>query len=570
MRANVSAARTLGTMGALALMAVTASGAPAQVVRGSVVDAEHSAPIAGAIVSLLSADGRTLRSVLSGDGGRFALRAPDTGSYHAEAKRIGFEPVVSPRFTLAAGEMRELRLRVSAVRTLPPVHVSALTKCRSDQSDGAATAALWEDVRAALTATRLTQEDGSAQATIVRYTRTLDPRSLRVRAEQRHERKIVTGMPFSSVPAAQLSREGYVHRDATGATWYRAPDAEVLLSARFLSEHCFRMVSGTRENLRRRGLAFEPVPTRKLPDVAGVLWVDDTTTQLRALEFRYVGVEDALRSDHIGGRVEFWRLPSGAWIVNRWYIRMPVMQTLVGVDRTGVARAGDGEHRTRLIAIAEDGGEVVSADQESANPPSARATVDGVVSDSTTGAPLAGARVFLSGTSISASTDASGRFRLESPMQGDFDIVFSHPRLDSLGLTPPPRRLALVVGKELNVMLAIPSWPAVMAAICPPLPEERDAGIVRGRIRSSMGAPVGGARVRLTWPIASRKIDDAEIAARSAYIEEATDADGDYTLCGVPAEQPLELSVTTNGRVEHRRVQAIAQRVTTVELTITP
>ena len=71
------------------------------------------------------------------------------------------------------------------------------------------------------------------------------------------------------------------------------------------------------------GLSFEPEPRRRLPDVQGVLWLDEGTAELRALEFSYTRVPEGVNDKRIGGTVEFLRLPSGAWIIRRWELRMP-------------------------------------------------------------------------------------------------------------------------------------------------------------------------------------------------------------------------------------------------------
>ena len=79
------------------------------------------------------------------------------------------------------------------------------------------------------------------------------------------------------------------------------------------------------------GVAFEPVKQRRDTDIEGVLWVDRESAQLRYLEFRYTPISWRGR-ELSGGKVEFHQLPSGAWIVRRWSIRMP---TRVGYKEYG-------------------------------------------------------------------------------------------------------------------------------------------------------------------------------------------------------------------------------------------
>ena len=55
----------------------------------------------------------------------------------------------------------------------------------------------------------------------------------------------------------------------------------------------------------------------------GVLWLDERTSELRAVEYGYTRIPDGVDNERIGGTVEFLKLPSGAWIVHQWQIRMP-------------------------------------------------------------------------------------------------------------------------------------------------------------------------------------------------------------------------------------------------------
>src|SRR6185436_1397835 len=91
----------------------------------------------------------------------------------------------------------------------------------------------------------------------------------------------------------------------------------------FATTHCFRAVAGATDSIV--GLAFEPAPRRRQSDVTGTLWINRVTSELRFIEFTYVNIPVQLRNLGLGGRVDFKRLPSGAWIVSYWRIRMPQM-----------------------------------------------------------------------------------------------------------------------------------------------------------------------------------------------------------------------------------------------------
>src|SRR5205814_4541647 len=59
----------------------------------------------------------------------------------------------------------------------------------------------------------------------------------------------------------------------------------------------------------------------------------------------------------------------------------------------------------------------------------------GIVYDSLLHGTLEGAHVWIEGTPISATTDAGGRFRMDSVPSGSHIIGFEHPDLDSAGLS---------------------------------------------------------------------------------------------------------------------------------------
>ena len=61
------------------------------------------------------------------------------------------------------------------------------------------------------------------------------------------------------------------------------------------------------------GLAFEPVRDRRIPDIRGVLWLSARSAELRFVEFDYTGMSLPEPAAN-GGRVEYERLPGGAWI----------------------------------------------------------------------------------------------------------------------------------------------------------------------------------------------------------------------------------------------------------------
>lgn len=340
----------------LAIVATSVGGA--QIVRGRVVESLTGNPMSGVVVTLITVDGRFAAEGLTTESGNFALRAPAPGTYSVDAKRIGARRTSSPAVSLKQGETTDLRLTISAVGvSLPDVRVTSPNTCGVPDSQEHSLADLWEDTRAALTATRLTLEQHHFTGTIMRYTRKLDPNSLRVRSEERSEQSGVFTSLFSSASADELDRLGYVIGEADGSTLYRAPDANVLLSDNFLAGHCFRVEKGKGINSKRVGITFQPVQGRDMPDVAGTLWLDSATHHLHSLDFRYTLLPPEKQHDKVGGRLEFSSLSTGAWVIRRWWLRMPLLVANVRPDIGGLPRVTT----LRISAFQEEGGEIIPA-----------------------------------------------------------------------------------------------------------------------------------------------------------------------------------------------------------------
>ena len=95
----------------LALSAMLTPSLGAQTVRGIVVDAATGAPVEGAGLWVLDADGRPLGTgALSGDSGTFAVQLPKPGAYRLRIARLGYAALTTDSLVLAQGEMVALRI----------------------------------------------------------------------------------------------------------------------------------------------------------------------------------------------------------------------------------------------------------------------------------------------------------------------------------------------------------------------------------------------------------------------------------------------------------------------------
>lgn len=440
------------TLGAVLILAAAGS-LSAQAVRGELTEEGSGAPIQGAFIALLAEDGRQVGAVLTDEHGRFFVRAPVPGRYRLRAERIGHASTVSPLLEIPAGGVVQHRMAAPfAPVELEGLRVEAGKRCSVRPDVGEETARVWEELRKALAVAAWTEERGIVRYTVARYERELDPQTLRMRKERVDYRSgFQRGSPFVSRPAAELAERGYVQRAEDGDFLYYAPDAEVFLSDVFLDSHCFRLRGASRGQDALIGLAFEPVPGRRLTDIEGVLWLERRTAEVRSLEFRYTRLPYQVESDQVGGRVEFQRLANGAWIVRRWHIRMPIVE----LRRVRLRDDEPLRQTAVLLGIEEEAGQVlearVAAGKES---DAAGATLAGVILDGATGQPLAGATVYLSGTEYWTRTGPDGRFALEDLPEGEYTVAFTHPLLDSLGFYPPGRSVRVRAGETTSVELA--------------------------------------------------------------------------------------------------------------------
>src|SRR5262249_47502783 len=152
-----------------------------------------------------------------------------------------------------------------------------------------ATYAIWEQVRGALAAAQLTASATGFDVSSMSYERSLDPRTSGVRKQSAKYGEGMSERPWRSLSAEELRRSGYVVDDAAGNRVFTAPDLDVLQSREFLEDHCMRVSRASGDSLL--GIEFTPNRDRaKVADIAGTVWVDRTSAQLRRMEFGYRGL----------------------------------------------------------------------------------------------------------------------------------------------------------------------------------------------------------------------------------------------------------------------------------------
>lgn len=338
------------------LAVLVPAAAAAQVVTGRITD-ENGAPVTGALVRLVDEQGVARMSVLSNEQGRYVARAPGPGSYHLSAQRIGLASVTTEAFTLAPNGSHERSIELaSAPIALDGIVAWGTQRCDLRAGEGTALLALWEEARKAFEVVAHTRDENLYRWRVLRYERDLDPDTDVVLTEQSRTRVgYWSGSPFVAVDPDWLLSEGFVQPERDGSVVFYLPDVDVLLSDVFHEAHCFRLVRGP--DPARVGIAIEP--DRRREGLHGTLWLDRASHEVRQLEYSLTHRTTRTRGmPPTVGSIDFEGLPSGAWIVRRYNVRMPLM-----AERTTQWRGGT---RTELVVhrIRWEGGEV----SEIANP----------------------------------------------------------------------------------------------------------------------------------------------------------------------------------------------------------
>lgn len=506
----------------------------AQTVIGRVVEAGSGQPIQGSFVQLFDIDGVARARVLTGIDGRFVLRVPTAGSYSLQAEQIGFSVGRISDIHLGDTSVSEytIPLQVSAV-VLDQVSAVARARCRIRPESGPETEALWREARKALNVIAWRDQSRTLEYGIATFRRLLERSGRPVRRAEPDTATITGRRPFTTLGANDLVAGGFIRpADGSGSYEFHAPDAAVLLSDPFLETHCF-WVERPRERWQSGliGLAFEPIGSRSVSDIRGVLWLDAASGELRVLEFSYTGLPWDLPDGEAAGRVAFDRTAAGDWIIANWSIRIPRVSFAPNVR--GAAVRG----RTyQLIGYEEAGGEIRWASSPLASARRVAAQVlYGTVFDSTSGTPLAGARVALDGTGVEAETDLQGRYRLADQPPGAYSVILTHPRIDQLGIAVPPSRVQLrTQADSVRLDLAIGALASIVAPTCPSGPNSLLTGFVRD---SSGRFGIPGALIRATW-----RTNGIE-----AIEEDTTDERGIYRLCNLAGEAARTLEVSHRG-----------------------
>jgi hypothetical protein len=544
-------ARTLSVVVAVEALVGTLMSGPlhAQAIRIRAPTDSRSAPIVGAIADVLDATGAVTGQGLLGTDGVRLVRLAAPGNYRVRVRRVGFEPVVSPSLRVAGTDTVEVLVRIPDRPVALDRHiVTTRRRCAADAIGVGPVAELLGQIRTALLVAGLSRGDGAPPLEQRAFIRTLGPDTLERAVRVSLPRRTTATRPFAASSAAELSYLGYVRSDTSGLTFY-APDEQVLASDEFARDHCFDVVRGTGPQSGLLGVRFTPVP-RRASDIAGTLWADSATAELRYVDFWHQDIRlptAAMGAGHSGGQVLFARLDDGMWIVSAWRLRMP---------RFG---SGDMTRDGRPLGYYETGGVVTplatNGEAQSALLPYLEmlrpARLAGAVFDSLANTPLDRATVWLepnvaddeavfgaAGTvpveRLARTTAGGGRYAFDSIPAGPYRLGVEHPGLDSIGVPLPHSDLRLRPGLTIDGPLATPSR-ATLANGCARSPGGAGDGILFGSVRAADSRlAIEHALVRVSWTDVSTVSKRALVPTQREAISR-TDSAGVYRVCGVPA-----------------------------------
>jgi hypothetical protein len=387
-----------------------------------------------------------------------------------------------------------------------------------------------------------------AMARTLTYTRHMSPSDHRVREQTKNVLSGRTTRPFTaSAGPSFFAAMGYMVETGPNRI-FNAPDADVLIDQSFAATHCFHLRRGDSAHLGQVGLAFTPIGGRDtLVDVDGVIWVDAKTPQLRSLDFTYTSLEPAAMQANAGGHIEFQTMPNGVSFISRWNLLLASLDVPPNGVHRNVATVAK-PRRTDLSELTlkelvDAGGLVLHATwpdgTDFVNP---LATISGVVVGKGAGLPAAGAIVTLAGTSDSAITDASGRFRIQT-LAGTYLL---EARDTTLSAFVEPRSQSSVVelrdGAEATARLEVTPIERALGDICRDQPMRPGSGLIVGYVGANGAKLPGDAYVEATF----QHIETATFTTTTQ--KSSMDEHGRFMVCGTPKDRKVELRLKASTR----------------------
>jgi len=212
------------------------------------------------------------------------------------------------------------------------------------------------------------------------------------------------------------------------------------------------------------------------------------------------------------------------------------------------------------------GAAVSGASAQDPSEPRVTHVIRGIVYDSIAREPLHGAiiQVMMLGADpertlrLTGMSDTDGRYQIPDLPDGTFMIGFFHPKLDSLGIEAPVRRIRVPQEADRAMDLSVPSAATVVTSTCGQHALRDSTGLVAGYVlRPEDGGIREGAQVLARW--SEIILDKSGARAATREVTAVTGPTGWFGLCGVP-----------NNAVVLLRVAAAADTGSFVELEVPP
>ncbi|MDX2191856.1 MAG: carboxypeptidase-like regulatory domain-containing protein [Gemmatimonadales bacterium] len=547
----MSGARGPGAWGVALLLGV-ARPAAAQVVQGVLVDSLYPEALTGALVTA-ERDGVRVATGLAEQGGRFTLVVGAEAPVLLRVARIGFAPdsfpgvvpdpvppAVPPRYILRGSPTN-----------LPELVSEAGMRCPRPPFEGPLADRLISEVRLAVEALEVTRRLPPFAARTLTWERLLDRDGATVVSQRQASHEGIGRETFINLSPDTLARTGFIVPHGDTLT-YHVPDARMVTSAAFLAGHCTTPVPGPPGEPGLIGLRFEPAADApKHGDVTGTLWVELATRELRRVEFSYVRLPPCGADASARGEVRYRRLPDGRWVIERWFVRMPVcgVQQNYFLNPSELARTGTirgASFGARVVRrLKEDGGQLAELGDLRLGQMLGRVRV--ALADSARAAltPLANALVTVRGTEVSARTDSLGRAELGGLLPGRYTLEADHPRIRAL------QGAAVRLAAEADTLAggeaawAVPPAASLLPLLCKPGPktEGRPATALHGHLSDAAGHTLEGATLEASWREGFSS-QGAALRYTQKTARATTDRTGLFTICGIPPGVPVAVLVT--------------------------
>ncbi|MEP6832998.1 MAG: carboxypeptidase regulatory-like domain-containing protein [Gemmatimonas sp.] len=195
--------------------------------------------------------------------------------------------------------------------------------------------------------------------------------------------------------------------------------------------------------------------------------------------------------------------------------------------------------------------------------------LEGTVFDSLAKRIVAGATVWIAGTTISTAADEKGHYTLDSIPLGKQAVAFSAPAFDSAGLGTLGRAINVRAGIDSQVNLASPSLRTLWTALCKYRASNgKDSGIVYGTVHDAESKTrLVKAPTIFKWYDMNKREKRVSFAESENRAE--SDSTGTYFACGLPTDVAFSVRSYGNNAASGSVEYSLGERsVTRIDFTV--